>query len=109
MSLYSSGATCVLDADGYLSVSVTGGLSNIRYIRIRQNASDRRLNLAEFEVYEILNPDNIALAKTVTVHSASTFHFPRWLVDGNKTTGYFSPTKGTREWVMADRRRSCPF
>jgi hypothetical protein len=60
--------TCPSSNNGAINVTLTGGLSNVQYIRIIQNKADY-MNLAEVQAIEVFSGTNVALSKVVTTTS----------------------------------------
>ncbi|MEC5165520.1 streptogramin lyase [Flavobacterium sp. PL11] len=92
------------------AVDISGGLSGVRYIRIKQNltaAQDGSLHLAELQAFEIFTATEIAQGKTVTASGAHyspnelTYQLSN-MTDGDPNTIYHSASQGDDEWVEVD-------
>ena len=101
--------TCPSSNNGSISsVNIMGGLSGVRYIRIKQNltaAQDGWLHPAELKAYEILTGTEVAQGKTATSSGVSYGggSYPASnLVDGSTGTIYHSGSPGEAEWVEVD-------
>lgn len=103
-----TGGTCPADNNGSINVTLSGGLSNVRYIRLQQNRSDADafINLAELQAFEIFTGNNVAQGKTVSYNSLHPGPFPgSELVNGITSTTddmYHSLHAGTSEFVEVD-------
>ncbi|MBL0912474.1 MAG: T9SS type A sorting domain-containing protein [Bacteroidia bacterium] len=97
--------SCPSANNGSINVSLSGGMSNVRYIRIQQNKTDGDafINLAELQAYEIFTGTNVALNKTTSSNSVYNPSFVSAnFVNGNTGDLYHSAGTGTNEWVEID-------
>ncbi len=101
--------TCSSLNDGSISaVNISGGLSKVRYIRIKQNLTDAQdgwLHPAELKAFEIFTDADVAAGKTATSSGLSYAggSYPASnLVDGNTSSIYHSGAMGVNEWVEID-------
>jgi len=97
--------SCPSGNNGTINVSLSGGMSNVRYIRLQQNKTDgdSYMNLAELQAYEVFTGTNVALNKTATsntIYNAGTT--PAYFVNGSTSDMYHSAGTGTNEWVEID-------
>lgn len=90
-------------------VNISGGLSGVRYIRIKQNltaAQSGALHLAELKAFEIFTGAEVAQGKTATASGAHYMNNPIYSVskftDGNLSTFYHSALPGETEWIEVD-------
>ncbi|MEZ5006978.1 MAG: T9SS type A sorting domain-containing protein [Chitinophagales bacterium] len=84
---------CPSDDDGSIDVTLTGGITNIRYIKITQRrpATESWLNINEIQAYEIFTGTNVALGKTATTNNPHGSYPASRLTDGiiNNGSGMF--------------------
>ena len=103
-----SNETCAESNNGVIDVTLSGGLSNVRYVMLKQNKTDANayINLAELKAIEIFTGNNVALNKVVTFNSVYSSDYPgSELVNNIIQTSddmYHSGGAGTAEWVQVD-------
>jgi len=109
ITLNKTDVTCPINNDGVINTSLSGGLSNIRYIKLTQQFADWT-NLAELEAFEVFTGTNVALAFNGAIASASSIYgggaYPASEfndgisnMDGNM---WHSGSGNTGEWVRVD-------
>ncbi|MCP4090361.1 MAG: hypothetical protein GY746_11285, partial [Gammaproteobacteria bacterium] len=99
--------SCIGAADGEIDVTLSGGLSGVRYIRLTQlRTSDNHINLRELQAFEALTGTNVALGGTVTSTGANGSYPNANLVNGvitDATSGMFHTSSAAYgNWVMVD-------
>ena len=105
--------TCPSSNNGSISPLLSGGLTNIRYIKLTQKyAVDAYQQVAEIQAFEIFTGTNVALSTTGAVASASSVwtnsvgpnYIPsnvnNGVTDGN--TFWHGATSNLNEWVKID-------
>ncbi|MEC5165519.1 streptogramin lyase [Flavobacterium sp. PL11] len=91
------------------AVTISGGLSGVRYIRIKQNltaAQDGFLHLAEVQAFEIFTGAEVAQGKTATASGKPLLNSPAYqpshITDGRSLSYYHSALPGDTEWIEVD-------
>jgi hypothetical protein len=105
--------TCPSSNNGSISPLLSGGLTNIRYIKLTQKYTvDAYQQVAEIQAFEIFSGTNVALSTTGAVASASSVWInsvgPNYIpsnvnngvTDGN--TFWHGATSNLNEWVKID-------
>lgn len=93
---------CPTDNNGTINISLSGGLSNIQYIKLTQKYADYT-NLAELEAIESFTGTNVALNAAATSSSvyAAGYEASKF-VDGNTSNMWHSATGNIGEWITID-------
>lgn len=101
--------TCPTSNDGSVSPVLSGGLSNIRYIKLTQktNNGDYPLQIREIEAYEIFTGTNVAKTPSAKATASSVLnnYQPLNAIDGDLTSGnFYHSAAGTSagEWIKVD-------
>ncbi|MBZ4043342.1 T9SS sorting signal type C domain-containing protein [Flavobacterium hibisci] len=100
--------TCSSSNNGTISPTFSGGLANVRYIRLTQKFDnpDAWLQVAEINAFEIFTGQNVALssngasatASSVYLNNAASFG-PALAIDGNNGNMYHSNTPNRNEYL----------
>lgn len=115
ISLTKTNETCPGSNNGSITTTLSGGLSNIRYIKLTQKYTvDAWQQVAEIQAFEIFTGINVALSTAGATASASSVWInssgPNYIasnVNNGVTTGTTFWHSGTNasvntEWVMVD-------
>ena len=101
--------TCPASNNGTISPALSGGLANIRYIKLSQKYTvDAYQQVAEIEAFEIFTSTNVALSTTGAVATASsTFstNYPASEVNDGvpaENNNMWHSFSTTNEWVKID-------
>ncbi|MGL2992754.1 T9SS sorting signal type C domain-containing protein [Flavobacterium sp. TSSA_36] len=105
--------TCSNSNNGSISPQLSGGISNVRYIKLSQKYTiDAYQQVAEIQAFEIFTGNNVALSSNGAVATASSVWLgssgPNYIpsnVNNGVTTGdtfWHSATNNINEWVMVD-------
>ena len=105
--------TCPSSNNGTISPTLSGGLTNVRYIKLTQKHTvDAYQQVAEIQAFEIFTGTNVALSTSGAVASASSVwsnsvgpnYIPSNVNNGVITgnTFWHSATSNLNEWVMID-------
>ncbi|MBK8658632.1 MAG: HYR domain-containing protein [Bacteroidetes bacterium] len=101
--------SCVLSNNGAIDITLNGGISNVRYVYLKQNKTDGDafINLAELQAYEIFTGTNVAFSKPVSfnsVHGSGSFPGSELVDNISNDDGnmYHSAGAGSAEWVQVD-------
>lgn len=108
--------TCPSSNDGSISPTLSGGLTNIRYIKLTQKYvnADAWQQVQEIQAFEIFTGANIALASNgVTASSSSNYnndatnYGPQKAIDGDFTSNlnngfWHSNSTNINEWILVD-------
>jgi|GEM_PF-1219784 len=110
ITLSKTDETCPASNDGTITPTLTGGLTNIRYIKITQQYADWQ-HLEEIQAFEVFTGTNVALAANGATATASSIYSndaatygPAKVIDGITTGSNFwhSNTNTIGEWVKVD-------
>ena len=111
ISLTKTDETCPSSNNGTITTGLTGGLSNIRYIKLTQKYvnADAWQQVAEIEAFEVFTGTNVARSSSGAVATSSTnfsaSYLPIKAIDGdNSGTNNFwhSGTANVNEWIKVD-------
>ncbi len=94
---------CPADNNGTIGISLSNGLSNIRYIQLTQQIADWS-NLTELQAIEVFTGTNVALSGTATTNDFNG-SWPPSMINDNITTGtnfWHSGTASAGSWVKVD-------
>ncbi|MDR7212677.1 discoidin domain-containing protein, partial [Flavobacterium piscis] len=99
--------TCPVSNNGSISPILSGGISNVKYIKITQKYASYQ-QIAEIEAFEIFTGTNVARSTNgATATSSSNYNStltPDKAIDGNSTgvsnNYWHSLTGNVNEWVM---------
>jgi hypothetical protein len=102
--------TCPSSNNGTISPTLSGGLSNVQYIKITQKYADWQ-QVAEIQAFEIFSGTNVALASNGATASSSsnysndvTNYGPQKAIDGDYTNYSFWHSNSTsiNEYIRVD-------
>ncbi|WP_163396749.1 beta strand repeat-containing protein, partial [Flavobacterium limi] len=100
--------TCPSSNNGTISPSLSGGLTNIRYIKLTQKYADHQ-QIEEVEAFEIFTGNNVALASNGATASASSTYSntatfgPQRAIDGNYLNSFWHSAPTTAgEYIVVD-------
>jgi hypothetical protein len=102
--------TCTF-ANGTISPTLSGGLTNVQYIKLTQKFvnPDAWQQVAEIEAFEIFTGTNVALATNGATATSSSDYSPLYLppsaIDGNNggnNNFWHSGTTNVGEWIKVD-------
>ncbi|MCK8140343.1 T9SS sorting signal type C domain-containing protein [Flavobacterium sp. I-SCBP12n] len=111
INLVKTDENCSIDNDGKINVSLSGGLTNVRYIKLTQKyaSSDAYQQVAEIQAYEIFTNVNVALASNGADATASSVYQdnisgfgPMKTIDNNNSSIWHSKTASIDEWIKVD-------
>lgn len=113
ISLNTSNESCPGSNDGSINTTLSGGLSNIRYIKLTQKYvnAEAYQQVQEIQAFEVFTGTNVALSSNgATASSSSTYQndvpgYGPQLVNDGTPTGYFfwhSFSTNVGEWVKVD-------
>jgi hypothetical protein len=111
ISLIKTDETCSANNDGKITASLSGGLTNIRYIKLTQKFvnSDAWQQVAEIEAFELFTGVNVARSSTGTTATSSSnyssSYLPTMAIDGNNSGNnnfWHSGTPNINEWIKLD-------
>jgi len=103
--------TCPTSNNGSISPVISGGLSNVRYIKLTQKFvnADAWQQVAEIEAFEIFTGTNVALATNGASATSSsnylndaTNYGPQKAIDGNLTNIWHSNSTNIDEYIRVD-------
>ena len=100
--------TCPVSNNGSISPTLSGGLSNIRYIRLTQKYASWQ-QVAEIEAYEIFTGTNVARSSNGATASATSTYSGLYpassAIDGNNSGSnnfWHSATSNINEYITVD-------
>ncbi|WP_281309429.1 T9SS sorting signal type C domain-containing protein [Flavobacterium flavigenum] len=100
--------TCPTSNNGTISPTFSGGLANVRYIRLTQKFDnpDAWLQVGEVNAFEIFTGQNVALSSNGASAAASSVYLndaasygPSLAIDGNNGNMYHSNTPNRNEYL----------
>ncbi|WP_343536822.1 beta strand repeat-containing protein, partial [Flavobacterium mesophilum] len=111
ITLNKTDKACPSPNNGTITPALSGGLTNIRYIRLTQKYvdADAWQQVAEIQAYEIFTGTNVALsANGATATSSSVYtnapatYGPLRAIDGNLGSFWHSNSTNINEYIMVD-------